>query len=72
MFNMREKMGKFVTRYPHTTTVLISVGVTLGIAFVLSCMMPTHDAFAVLIKKTMWYPMITILHGGHIMVHHHQ
>ena len=72
MFNIREKMDTFITLHPRTITALFSFGLTLGIGLVLSYVAPTHDALAILIRKQMSYPMITILHGGHIVVRLHQ
>jgi hypothetical protein len=74
MFNIHEKMGNFLTLHPRLTTALFSVGLTLGIGLVLSYVAPTHathDALATLIRKQMLHPMITILHGGHIVVQLH-
>ncbi len=72
MFKIIEKMGKFITLHPRRTTALFSVGLTLGIGLVLSYVAPTNDALAALVRKQMLYPMITILHGEHIIVlmHH--
>ena len=67
MFNIREKIGNFLTLHPVLTTALFSVGLTL----VLSYVAPTHDVLATLIRKQMLHPMITILHGGHIVVQLH-
>lgn len=72
MLKIREKVGNFITLHPRTTTALFSVGLTLGMGLVLSYVGPTHDAFAALIRKKMLYPMVTILHGEHIMVREHQ
>ena len=72
MFNIREKIGNFITLHPRTTTALFSVGLTLLIGLVLTYVTPTHDALATLTRKQMLYPMITILHGGHIVVQLHQ
>jgi len=63
-------MDNLLTLHPRTITALFSVGLTLGIG--LSYVAPTHDALATLIRKQMSYPMITILHGGHIVVRLHQ
>jgi len=71
MFNIREKIGNFLTLHPVLTTALFSVGLTLGIGLVLSYVAPTHDVLATLIRKLMLHPMITILHGGHIVVQLH-
>ena len=71
MFNIREKIGNFLTLHPVLTTALFSVGLTLGIGLVLSYVAPTHDVLATLIRKQMLHPMITILHGGHIVVQLH-
>jgi len=71
MFNIREKIGNFLTLHPVLTTALFSVGLTLGIGLVLSYVASTHDVLATLIRKQMLHPMITILHGGHIVVQLH-
>lgn len=72
MFKIVEKMGPFIALHPRTTTTLFSVRLTLGIGLVLSYVAPTHDAFAASICKKVLYPIITILHGGHVMVREHQ